>query len=201
MLQVSYLKKYSQIQNHEDLHLPMFFPKDFIIFFLIFGPWTIFEYIFIYGMRCKAPVVQISFVEEPGLFLLKSWHPCWWSVGYRFMGLFVDSQFCSTALYFCLCVSTILSWGLPRVVLVVKNPPAIAGDIRDMGSILGAEDFPGGEHGNPLQYSWVENPMDRGAWRATVHRVAEGHNWSDLACMYTIDYRSFVISFEIGKFR
>ena len=39
------------------------------------------------------------------------------------------------------------------MVLVVKNPPAIAGDIRDMDSILGAEDFLGGEHGNPLQYS------------------------------------------------
>ena len=62
------------------------------------------------------------------------------------------------------------------MVLVVKNPPAIAGDIRDMGSVLGAEDFLGGEHGNPLQYSCVENPMDRGAWKATVHRVTESQN-------------------------
>ena len=51
--------------------------------------------------------------------------------------------------------------------LVVKNPPANAGDIRDMGSILG-----GGGHGNPLQYSFPENPIDRGAWWTTVHRVA-----------------------------
>ena len=59
---------------------------------------------------------------------------------------------------------------------MVKNPPAIAGDIREMGSILRAEDFLGGEHGNPLQYSCMEYPMDRGAWRATVHRVTESHN-------------------------
>ena len=56
---------------------------------------------------------------------------------------------------------------------MVKNPPADAGDIRDMGSIPGSGRSPGGGHGNPLQYSCLENPMDRGAWRAVVHRVAE----------------------------
>ena len=45
-----------------------------------------------------------------------------------------------------------------------------AGDARDMGSIPGMGSSPGGGHGNPLQYSCLENPMDRGAWRATVHR-------------------------------
>ena len=54
-----------------------------------------------------------------------------------------------------------------------KNPPANAGDIRDVGSILGSGRSPGGVHGNPLQYSCLENLMDRGAWRATVHRDAE----------------------------
>ena len=57
--------------------------------------------------------------------------------------------------------------------LVVKNLPAIAGDIRDVSSIPGLGRSPGGEHGHPLQYSCLENPMDRGAWWATVHRVAE----------------------------
>ena len=57
--------------------------------------------------------------------------------------------------------------------LVVKNLPAKAGDIRVMGSIPGLRRFPGGGHGNPLQYSCLETPMDRGAWRATVHGVAE----------------------------
>ena len=53
--------------------------------------------------------------------------------------------------------------------LVVKNLPANAGDIRDSGSIPGSGRFPGEGHGNPLQYSCLENPMDRGAWWATVH--------------------------------
>ena len=54
---------------------------------------------------------------------------------------------------------------------VVKNPPANAGDVRDLGSIPGSGRSPGGGHGNPLQYSCLENPMDRGAWQATVHKV------------------------------
>ena len=57
------------------------------------------------------------------------------------------------------------------MVLLVKNPPTNAGDIRDRGSVHGSERSPGGEHGNPLQYSYLENPMDRGAWQATVHGV------------------------------
>ena len=65
---------------------------------------------------------------------------------------------------------------LPRcavshVVLVVKNLPANSGDIRDTASIPGLRRSPGGGHGIPLQYSCLENPMDRGAWWATVHRV------------------------------
>ena len=56
---------------------------------------------------------------------------------------------------------------------MVKNPPANSGDIRDTGSIPGFGRSPGGGHGNPLQYSCLENPMDRGAWRATVHWVTE----------------------------
>ena len=49
----------------------------------------------------------------------------------------------------------------------VKNPPTTAGDVRDVGS------SPGGGHGNPLQYSCLENAMDRGAWQATVHGVID----------------------------
>ena len=56
---------------------------------------------------------------------------------------------------------------------MVKNPLASAVDVRDMGLISGSERSPGGGHGNPLQYSCLENPMDRGAWQATVHRVAK----------------------------
>ena len=57
--------------------------------------------------------------------------------------------------------------------LVVKNLPANAGDPRDMGSVLGLGRAPGEGHGNPLQDSCPENPMDRGAWQATVHGVTQ----------------------------
>ena len=58
--------------------------------------------------------------------------------------------------------------------LVVKNPPANVGDKRDSGSIPGLGRSPGGGHGNPLQYSCLENPMDRGAEPgATVHGVVK----------------------------
>ena len=58
-----------------------------------------------------------------------------------------------------------------QVALVVKDPPANAGDKRDAGSVPGLERTPGGGHGNPLQYSCLENPMDRGAWQTAVHGV------------------------------
>ena len=60
-----------------------------------------------------------------------------------------------------------------QVVLVVKNRPANAGDIRDAVSIPGSGRSLGGGHGNPLQYSCLENPMDRGAWWVTVQGVTE----------------------------
>ena len=58
-----------------------------------------------------------------------------------------------------------------QVVLVVKNLLANAGNVRDTGSIPGSGRSPGGEHGSPLQYSWLENLMNRRAWWATVHGV------------------------------
>ena len=54
--------------------------------------------------------------------------------------------------------------GASQVALVVKNPPANAGDVRNADLIPGLERSPGGGHGNPLQYSCLENRMDRGAW-------------------------------------
>ena len=65
-----------------------------------------------------------------------------------------------------------------QAVLVVKNPPANAEDARDTSWIPGSGKSPGGGHGNPLQYSCLENPVDRGAWQATVHRVAK--SWTQL---------------------
>ena len=60
-----------------------------------------------------------------------------------------------------------------QVALVVKNPPVNAGDIRDASLIPGSGRSPREGNGNPLQYSCLENPMDSGAWWATVHEVAK----------------------------
>ena len=62
--------------------------------------------------------------------------------------------------------------GVSQVVLVVKNPPANAGDVRDASSIPGLGRSSGEGNGHLLQYSCLENPIDRGAWGATVHRIA-----------------------------
>ena len=56
---------------------------------------------------------------------------------------------------------------------MIKNPPANAGNLRDLGSIHGLGRSPGGGHGNPLQNSCLENSMDRGAWWVAVHTVAK----------------------------
>ena len=93
---------------------------------------------------------------------------------------------------------------LGLMVLVVKDPPASAGDVRDPGSIPGSGSSPGGGHGNPLQYSCLENTMDRGAWRATVHRVVKSqtrlkrpstHAW----CSSSVDHGHVKHSRELGN--
>ena len=67
---------------------------------------------------------------------------------------------------------------------VVKNPPANAGASGHIGSTAELGRSPGGGNGNPLQYSCLENSMDRGAWWATVHRIAESRTWlSDWTCI------------------
>ena len=73
----------------------------------------------------------------------------------------------------------ILAQGAFQVVIVVKKPPANAGDIGDTGSIPGEGRSPRVGNGNPLQYSYLENPMDRGAWQATIHGVTK--TWTQLS--------------------
>ena len=69
---------------------------------------------------------------------------------------------------------------------MVKNPSAKAGDVGDTGLVPGSGRSPGEGHGNSLQYSCLENPMDSGACWATAHRVARVvHDWCDLARMHT----------------
>ena len=65
------------------------------------------------------------------------------------------------------------SLGAAEAALAVKNPPANAGDAREVGSIPGSGRSPGVGYGNPLLYSCPDNPIDRGGWRATVCRVAK----------------------------
>ena len=69
------------------------------------------------------------------------------------------------------------------MVLVVKTLPANAGDIRDADLIPGSGRCPGGGHGNPLQYSCLENPMDRRAWLVIAYRVAK--SWIQLKRLST----------------
>ena len=77
----------------------------------------------------------------------------------------------------CVCVCVYGEGGTFQVSLVVKNLPANAGNVIDVGLIFESGRSPRGGNGNPLQYSCLENPMDRGAWRATVHRVAKSRTW------------------------
>ena len=84
---------------------------------------------------------------------------------------------------------------------VVKNPPAHCGDL---GSVSGSGRFPGGVNGNPPQYSCLRNPMDRGAWRATVHGVARvGYNLATKLSHRIINHQMHMacrkIIFKIGK--
>ena len=81
--------------------------------------------------------------------------------------------------------------GASRVALGVKNPPASAGDVRDLGSVPGLGRSPGGGHGNPLQCSFLENPMNRGAWWATVHRVTQSWTWPKLLSTHALHYVGF----------
>ena len=68
---------------------------------------------------------------------------------------------------------------------MVKNPPANVGDARDVGSIPGLGRSPGGGHGNPLECSCLEKPMDRGAWWATVHGVFQARALEWVAIVFS----------------
>ena len=76
-----------------------------------------------------------------------------------------------------------------QVVLMLKNPPANAGDLGDAGSIPESGRSPGGANGNPLQYPCLENPLDTGIWQATVHRVAQ--SWTRMKLLHTHTGKTF----------
>ena len=74
---------------------------------------------------------------------------------------------------------------------MVKNQPVNAGDVRDAGAVPELGRSPGGENDNPLQYSCLENPMDRGTWQSTVHRVTK--RWIQLRQLSTRE-RNIILS-------
>ena len=80
-------------------------------------------------------------------------------------------------------------------VLVVINPPANAGDTRDVGSPPGSGRYLGVDNGNPLQYSCLENAMDRGTWQAMVHRVTKSRTQLKRLGMHDEIYASVLTHF------
>ena len=78
--------------------------------------------------------------------------------------------------------------GSSQVALVVKNAPANAGNLGDIGSVPSLRRSYGEGNGNPLQYSCLKNPMNRGAWRAMVHRVAKNQTWLKWLRMHAVSY-------------
>ena len=118
------------------------------------------------GIEPRSPALQVdSFPSEPPG---KHMRACF----YNFCRFIVLSLFFTELKSFYLwCDAS--QFKASQAAPVVKNLPANAGDIRHVGSILGLGRSPRGGHGNPLQYSCLKNPMDRGAWRATVHRVTK----------------------------
>ena len=86
-----------------------------------------------------------------------------------------------------------MTWA-SQVALVVKNLPTSAGDAGDMSSILELGRSPGEENGNPIQYSCLENSMDREAWRATVHRIAKESDMTEYIAHSSKTVRIYIVS-------
>ena len=93
----------------------------------------------------------------------------------------IQKNQCAQVAYFLWYVSLL---GLPQWLSVTTEAACNAGARGDAGSILGPGRSLGGRHGNPLQYSILENPMGKGVWQATVHRVPKSQTWLKLLCMH-----------------
>ena len=164
--------------------MSFFFFLNIYLFYYYYWLWWVFV------ATCGLSLVALS--GGFSSFSARSTHwaglSYYWSTGSRRVGF---SSWGSLALE-CGLSSCSPRAGLPtacrasQVVLVVKNPPANARDLRDAGLISGSGRTPGGGHGNPLQYSCLENPMDRVAWWA-IGSQRVGHDWGDLARMHMWD--------------
>ena len=136
---------------------------------------TVFRYWHYQSMLPKATNDAICIPAIPGGFSLKSCLlRCVWSVWTVYgKGRFLTCYMCLKIKLLCFHADQ----QLRMLARVVKNSPANAGNIRDMSLIPGWGRSPGGGHGEPPQCSCLENPMDRGALWATVHRVAKSRIW------------------------
>ena len=104
--------------------------------------------------------------------------------------------------HYCVCMCIWANHGplrASRVTLVVKNPSANAGDIRHSALIPGVGRPHGGGHGNPPRYSCLQNPTDRGAWRATVHRVAKSQTRLEQLSTHAVQEDLFVYIFVFNS--
>ena len=120
---------------------------------------------------------------------IKDWFSLGWTgwISLKFKGL--SRVFSSTTIWKHQFVGAQPSlWSNSQVVTVVKNPPTNAGNVRKSGSIPGLEKYPGVGNGNPLLYSCLENPMDRGAWQPTVHRCTKSWTLLKQLSMHACSY-------------
>ena len=120
---------------------------------------------------------------------MKDWFSLGWTgwISLKFKGL--SRVFSSTTIWKHQFVGAQPSlWSNSQVATVVKNPPTNAGNVRKSGSIPGLEKYPGVGNGNPLHYSCLENPMDRGAWQPTVHRCTKSWTLLKQLSMHACSY-------------
>ena len=149
-------------------------PSDWLLIPEVFFPcWSL--------IQMKSYIMNIMFVwwsrVLPARWLVPlSWYLVSHSMNLQLESIIELTSFSNYPLFILLPFNPFTSWSF-QVVLVVESPAARAGDLRDVSLISGSRRSPGGGQHNPLQYSCLENPMDRGAWRATVHGLAKSWTW------------------------
>ena len=143
--------------------------------------FCIYEIFFLFHLKWDHTVFVFLWLMSVGLMPSRSIHII---TNSKIFFLFYGSIIYSTYTY---------TTSLGLVVLVVKNLPSNAGDIRDMGLNPGWGRSPGGGHGNPLQDSCLENLMDSGAWLAVLHRVTQSRTW----LRWLSTYYMFIIHLSI----
>ena len=180
-------KVQSLARSRAGIQAQVFGFKGQLCFFLLSTHDTIAQYLPLTPKQNVAfpagPVVKISpssakgedSVPDKGLKIPRASRPEYQNIRQK--------QYCSKV-----SVELLFSWA-PQVLLVVKNPAANAATVRDQGSIPGSERSPAEGNGNPLQRSCLENPMGRGAWRATDHGVAKGQTRLKRLSMHAESYQ------------